>query len=413
MTRHLAPLLTLFALGGCGEEPAVAPLPGELLITQLYTSGAAPAGGTDHYYSDQFFELGNNSKHPLDLSGVRFADVYGAAGAINPGMEPDSFATSHPELVVLSSVWRLPDGTRLEPGHTLTVAHDGANHRPFSTIDLSGADFETFVADSEREEDSPTVANVESVVYNGGYDWLITVFGPSLVVLDADTPLGDAPQGAGNRYVSIPVSAVLDGVDTVMDADSGSFKRLPPAIDAGFTTVGATYIGTALHRATTDDGWVDTDDSGADFSVGAPAPTTNADSDGVFGEPSVVLGTGTDRYEPLDDGDTVELIAGIQGGWHVDVSLWFDGFGPGGTTLRYEALDSSATALSFPTQTVLAETSVLDAETGWHRVGDRVVMDISDPSEVVGQTVILRATAELDGQTWSDERTVTVVDDAP
>ena len=127
----------------------------------------------------------------------------------------------------------------------------------------------------------------------------------------------------------------------------------------------------------------------------------------------MVLGTGTDRYETLDDGDTVELIAGIQGGWHVDVSLWFDGFGPGGTTLRYEALDSSATALIFPMQTVLAETSVLDADSGWHRVGDRVVMDISDPSEVVGQTVILRVTAELDGQTWSDERTVTVVDDAP
>ena len=71
------------------EVPARAPLQGELLISQLYTSGAAPAGGTDHYYSDQFIELVNTTTDPLDLSGVRIADVHGSAGAINPGMTPD------------------------------------------------------------------------------------------------------------------------------------------------------------------------------------------------------------------------------------------------------------------------------------------------------------------------------------
>ena len=71
--------------------PARAPLQGELLISQLYTSGAAPAGGTDHYYSDQFIELVNGTPDPLDLSGIRVADVFGSAGRINPGMAPDSF----------------------------------------------------------------------------------------------------------------------------------------------------------------------------------------------------------------------------------------------------------------------------------------------------------------------------------
>ena len=90
------------------------PLAGELLISQLYTSGAAPAGGTDHYFSDQFIELVNAVDVPLDLSGIRIANVYGMAGAINPGSDPDSFREERPDEVVMSTVWRLPVGT--EPG---------------------------------------------------------------------------------------------------------------------------------------------------------------------------------------------------------------------------------------------------------------------------------------------------------
>ena len=62
--------------------PAREPLPGELLITQLYTTGAASAGGTDHYYSDQFIEIVNTAAD-FDLSGLRVANVFGSAGEIN------------------------------------------------------------------------------------------------------------------------------------------------------------------------------------------------------------------------------------------------------------------------------------------------------------------------------------------
>ena len=106
----LAGLTLLFACAEPDEVPARAPLVGELLISQLYTSGAVPAGGTDHYFSDQFIELVNAAEVPLDLSGVRVADVHGAAGEINPGMSPDSFRESRPDEVVMSSVWRLPEG---------------------------------------------------------------------------------------------------------------------------------------------------------------------------------------------------------------------------------------------------------------------------------------------------------------
>lgn len=404
--------LAALLLAACvGDPEPTAPLArppavGELLVTELYTSGAPPAGGTDHYFSDQFVELVNASDALLDLSGVMIADVYGSAGEINPGMAPDGYAASDPESVVMSSVWRLPPGVELAPGGFLVVAHDGTNHRPFSSVDLSSADFESFVADSPRDDDHPTVANLESVAFNGGFDWLMTVFGPSVVLLAADAELG-----AVHDLPTAPVGAVLDGVDTLMDADSGAFKRLPGSVDAGFAFGDGPYTGRSLHRRRAGDGWQDTDDSGADFEVGAPDPARPQTTDGVFGTPVIELGTGTSAFQSLADGADIELVAGPQGGWHLDVAVAFDGFGPGGVQLVYDGLDAVAEPVSFVTHAELTPASVVEVDSGWQRVGDRVVLDIGGAEAVIGQELVLRVTAELDGQTWSDERRVRVVDD--
>ena len=393
--------------------PRVDPVPpgvGDLLIEELYYSGAAPAGGTDHYYDDQFVELANPTALPLDLSGVLLANVWGVAGAIN-GNPPDSYRDSRPDDVVLDSVWRIPEGVELPPGGTLVIAHDGTNHRPFSTIDLSGAALETWVRGNRgRDTDHPTVDNLERVVFNGGYDWLITVFGPSVVLLAADTELGTQAGPYGLELPTAPTSAVLDGVDAVMDGDSGDYKRLPDAVDAGFAFVDGTYVGQSIRRKRTDDGWQDTNDSRADFEIADPDPGQPLSSEGVWGDPWIELGTGVVAFEPLPDGSDIELVAGPQGGWHLDLALRFDGFGPGGLVLRYEAVATDATPVSFVTTAAVQEASVLQEDDGFLRLGDRVVLDIANADEVVGLEVIVRVTAELDGQTWSDERRVTVVD---
>ena len=407
-------LLLLSGAFGCAAEapeiPARVPVLGDLLISQLYTSGAEPASGTDHYFSDQFIELMNTSSDPLDLSGIRVADVFGSAGEINPGMAPDSFRDERPDEVVMSSVWRLPDATRLEPGEALVIAHDGANHRPFSDLDLSSAGFEAYVEGSGQDEDYPTVDNLESVVFNGGYDWLMTVFGPSVVVLDAASSLDEIP-GPFGPFPTAPVDAVFDGIDTLMDEDSAAFKRLPDAVDAGFAWAEGPYTGTALHRRRVDGLWQDTNDSSADFEVGAPDPTRPLETDGVFGDPWVVLGGGSMTWVPPAQGADIELVAGSQGGWHLDVSVWFGGFGPGGVQLSYKAVDTAANRVSFVTQAELFEVSVVPAEEGWYRFGDRIVLDIQGTGEVVGEELILRVTAGLEEQAWSDELRVLIVDE--
>jgi len=406
-----AAALLLFGCAESEEVPARAPTAGDVLVSELYTTGAVPAGGTDHYFSDQFIELVNAASDPLDLSGIRIADVHGAAGEINPGMSPDSFRESHPDDVVMSSVWRLPPGVRLEPGEHLVIAHDGVNHRPFSELDLSGAAFEAYVEESGGDDDHPTVDNLEVVAFNGGFDWLMTVFGPSVVVLDADTPLGEE-EGPFGPLPTAPVEAVLDGVDTLMDADSEAFKRLPDAVDRGFAWADGPYTGTSLHRRQSGAAWSDTDDSSEDFELGAPDPwRPSGESAGVFGDPWVELGTGAASWRALDEQGPVELVAGTQGGWHLDAALWFGGFGPDGVVLVYEALDAAAERVSFVTQAELGAQSVLEADEGWHRVGDRVVLDIGDATDVVGEDLLLRVTAALGDQTWSDERWIRVVDE--
>ena len=387
----------------------VPPLVGDLLIEEFYYSGAPPSGGADHYFSDQFIELVNASGHPLDLSGLLVADVAGSAGAINPGMLPDSYRETHSDRVVMQSVWRLPDGVVLAPQARLIVAHDGTNHQPFSTVDLSGADFEAYVDVHGRDDDHPTVQNLESLVYNGGYDWLMTVFGPSAVILEAGTSLGTVPGFFGD-LPSAPATAVLDAIETLMDGASASFKRLPDSVDSGFAWVSGTYVGESLHRRQEGTSWIDTNDSGADFQVGLPSPGVLPEAQGVFGEAWIELGGGMQAFEPLSDGDTIELVAGIQGGWHVDVSLRFGGFGPDGILLSYQGLSLTGQLISFETQALLSQKSVLADSEGWQRVGDRVVLDILDPAEVVGSDVLLEVTATLDGQTWSDARTLMIVD---
>ena len=58
----------------------------------------------------------------------------------------------------------------------------------------------------------------------------------------------DVHAASVNKVCLSGLTAVIDGVDTLMDADSEAFKRLPDAIDAGFAWHDGPYTGTALHR---------------------------------------------------------------------------------------------------------------------------------------------------------------------
>ncbi len=131
-------------------------------------------------------------------------------------------------------------------------------------------------------------------------------------------------------------------------------------------------------------------------------------------EASLGLGTGLTRWRALAEGDPIELVAGPQGGWHVDVSVRGAGVESEGLRLDYYAIDAeSGDELSFVTSSQLTEGGVLPADEGWFRLGDRVVFDIDGPEDVVGRDVCL--IVEISGAAWEDEdqRCVTIIDALP
>ncbi len=63
----------------------------------------------------------------------------------------------------------------------------------------------------------------------------------------------------------------------------------------------------------------------------------------LSGERALEVGTGTWRFEPLEDGQQVDMVRGAQGGWHVWVSLRASGVeeGEGMMTLTLQPADES------------------------------------------------------------------------
>ena len=255
-----------------GDTSAVEPLPpmGNLLIEEVYYSGAVPTAGIERYYSDQFIELENIADAPVMLGGLILGDAPGISGAINSGSGPENRFVGDPDYVYLTTAWRIPgepEEVLLQPGETIVIAQDASTHNPYSPVDLFEADYETYVAEFDNDVDNAGVTDLESLWYGSGYDWLVTVFGPTIVILDMDAD--DLEQAGGrNAPVKAPVSAVVDTMEALMDADSGAFKRLHESVDSGFIYVSDTYVGESVRRRRDDSGQlVDTNDSGADFEV--------------------------------------------------------------------------------------------------------------------------------------------------
>ncbi|GAA5220780.1 DUF4876 domain-containing protein [Membranihabitans marinus] len=281
-----------------GEEVAVeidlngSPL-GSLLFKEVYYTGSKTLSG-GNYFSDQFVEIYNNSTEVIYLDNLCIADVYGVSGLINSSNVPTEFQDDQ-NAVYVNNVWRITgSGTDypLEPGSSIVIAQDGVNHQleelnPNSPVDLSEADWETFnVRDDNRDADAPDVANLERLYFTGGFDWLITVFGPGLVIFKLDDfdsleqvpyPVPEYADILAPR-IKVPNEIVIDAFEALKDGNSASFKRVPVALDAGFVYADDTYTAQSFRRkiAATIEGRVvlqDSNNSTEDFEkLDTPTP---------------------------------------------------------------------------------------------------------------------------------------------
>ncbi len=119
---------------------------------------------------------------------------------------------------------------------------------------------------------------------------------------------------------------------------------------------------------------------------------------------SLELGTGSWRFEALDDGQDVELIRGAQGGWHVWVSFRVRGVAEDRAplALSIQPADESRPPDRADVQLLLdrADDEGFRRYIGWTGI-------VPDPACLVGELVRLEATMERpDGTRLRSERDV-------
>ena len=253
---------------------------GRLKIEEVFYAGSVPTAGIERYYSDQFIQLRNVSDQTIDIGGMALGDVHGIAGEINVGSSPDSFADDA-EHIYFSNLWAIPKSSPfryIEPNGCIKIAQDAADHGPYSELSHFDAHFETFVEESEQDHDDPIVENLESVFYTAGYDWLITVFGPTIVLITEESLSSAETVDIGwTELLKVPSSGIIDSMEALMDENSGGFKRLHEDLDSGFIHVSGTYTGESVRRISVDGELQDNDNSGTDFIVSAPLSDCSTD----------------------------------------------------------------------------------------------------------------------------------------
>jgi hypothetical protein len=144
------------------------------------------------------------------------------------------------------------------------------------------------------------------------------------------------------------------------------------------------------------------------------ACATEAERPDDAGPPTIEIGGGATAFEMLPSGGEpdVELVSGLQGGWHLDLGARLRGFERGAITIEYEVVrvEDGASLVRLPVR-LGASGLAVEADGALTRWGDRAIFDVGSPSEVVGARVELRARATADGgRVAEDARVVRIVD---
>ena len=240
---------------------AAASKAGALVFKEIYYNGAS-----GYYFKDQFYEIYNNSDEVQYVDGL-------CIGTLMP-------ATA----VYLGAVWQIPGSGSdypVKPGESIIIAQGAQNHKLIkdtSPVDLSKAEFETFIVNQTVNPDNPESVNMTlKIDFNVfGTQWLSSVFGCAYVIFFPDREFDNStwvqPDGYTTKAKEFPIDCIIDGVELVNNATKINQKRMPTTIDAGATFTGATYTGKSVCRKirSTKDGrnlYMDTNNSSDDFQV--------------------------------------------------------------------------------------------------------------------------------------------------
>jgi hypothetical protein len=148
------------------------------------------------------------------------------------------------------------------------------------------------------------------------------------------------------------------------------------------------------------------------------APDASSPTDAGPTDPRIEIGTGTEAFEALGPGTTVELVNGPQGGYHVQIAFRLWGIDPEGLLIAAHGYDATTgDEITIPAERVLTARRVSVEGDHLLRLGDRLVFTTTDPTTVYDPATSmgtdLRITATFTpavGDPVTAETTTTVVD---
>ncbi len=252
---------------------------GDFVIKQIYYAGSDTKKGA--IFRDQFIEIYNNSNTVQYADGLYMALLTGSTSTtvLAYSLPNGQFDWSKSEGMTLGSeantnyvyalnIIKIPGSGMqypVEPGKSIVIAQNALNHKanyvdnkgktvsivsPELTVDLSTADFESFLgtADDVYQYDiqNSAVPDVDIAYWgNSNNDMILDANGRHSYVIFKMTDAEFAalrkyknPKGDTNQALQIPVSVIIDGVDTTKDLGSNLVpKKLPSQIDGGNTYV--------------------------------------------------------------------------------------------------------------------------------------------------------------------------------
>lgn len=131
------------------------------------------------------------------------------------------------------------------------------------------------------------------------------------------------------------------------------------------------------------------------------------------------VGTGNTAFEAVSDGQVVPYVQGPQGGWHVWGSLRMGGLIPGDPE---DVSNADNPLVTFHVQVDGADVGGFDVlprgfapnGDGYERVGDTLILQITDSAELEGSAAVLTAVVtDACGATVEDERSVSLTFGGP
>ncbi|MDR0688457.1 MAG: DUF4876 domain-containing protein [Prevotellaceae bacterium] len=280
---------------------------GTLVFKEIYYAGSKTPSNAS-YFRDQFFEIYNNSESVVYADGLCVGTLYtNLASATQPTWDKENAA----DYVYYQWLWQIPGtGTQypIQPGEAIIVAQWATNHQvealnPNAPVNLSSSEFEGYIAASSTQIQTDEQAINLNLIYRMSSfqsmpQWLNSVNGCAYALFfpDGKTDITEltTQEGSTAQGVAIPISLILDAVETVKDETQVQLKRIPTVLDAGATFVSATYNSKSVARKIkeTKDGrniYQDTNNSTNDFEVqdtptirrnGAKKPSWNTWSNG-------------------------------------------------------------------------------------------------------------------------------------